>query len=262
MTNESADGRILVEKLEHHVLKITLDRPPVNAMSIEMFGKMYDTLRSVASDDDIRCVVLCSSSLKMFGAGSDIKQYPGLLDDPLQKKLFRENQVLNMLEYLPQITIAAVEGTACGGGLELAVACDFRLMSETSRVSYPEINLGLFPSSGGIFRTAKLVGPNKTMELALSGEFISAQECYRIGLANRLCPAGTVLDEAIRWAEKIASRPVPSVRVVKQSVRETWNKSSEDSFYRSMIYAEELFRTPEGTEGIHSFIEKRPPNFE
>ncbi len=262
MTNESADGRILVEKLEHHVLKITLDRPPVNAMSIEMFGKMYDTLRSVASDDDIRCVVLCSSSLKMFGAGSDIKQYPGLLDDPLQKKLFRENQVLNMLEYLPQITIAAVEGTACGGGLELAVACDFRLMSETSRVSYPEINLGLFPSSGGIFRTAKLVGPNKTMELALSGEFISAQECYRIGLANRLCPAGTVLEEAIRWAEKIASRPVPSVRVVKQSVRETWNKSSEDSFYRSMIYAEELFRTPEGTEGIHSFIEKRPPNFE
>lgn len=260
--SEFTDGRILVDKLEHHVLKITIDRPPVNAMSIDMFGKMYDTLRSIATDSNIRCVVLCSSSLKMFGAGSDVKQYPGLLDDPLQKKLFRENQVLNMLEYLPQVSIAAVEGTVCGGGLELAVACDFRVMSETSRASYPEINLGLFPSSGGIFRTAKLVGPNKAMELALSGEFISAQECFRIGLVNRLCPAGTVLEEAVKWAEQIASRPVPSVRIVKKSVRETWNKSSEDSFYRSMIYAEELFQSPEGTEGINSFIEKRPPNFE
>ena len=260
--SETTDGRILVDKLEHHILKITIDRPPVNAMNIDMFGKFYDTLRSIATDDDIRCVVLCSPSMKMFGAGSDVKQYPNLLDDPLQKKLFRENQVLNMLEYLPQVSIAAVEGTACGGGLELAVACDLRVMSETARVSYPEINLGLFPSSGGIFRTAKLIGPNKTLEMALSGEFISAQECYRIGLANRLCAPGTVLEEALKWAEKIASRPIPSVRVIKKSVRETWNKSSEDSFYRSMIYAEELFRSPEGTEGIHSFIEKRPPNFE
>ena len=177
--SETTDGRILVDKLEHHILKITIDRPPVNAMNIDMFGKFYDTLRSIATDDDIRCVVLCSSSMKMFGAGSDVKQYPNLLDDPLQKKLFRENQVLNMLEYLPQVSIAAVEGTACGGGLELAVACDLRVMSETARVSYPEINLGLFPSSGGIFRTAKLIGPNKTLEMALSGEFISAQECYR-----------------------------------------------------------------------------------
>ena len=260
--SETTDGRILVDKLEHHILKITIDRPPVNAMNIDMFGKFYDTLRSIATDDDIRCVVLCSSSMKRFGAGSDVKQYPNLLDDPLQKKLFRENQVLNMLEYLPQVSIAAVEGTACGGGLELAVACDLRVMSETARVSYPEINLGLFPSSGGIFRTAKLIGPNKTLEMALSGEFISAQECYRIGQANRLSAPGTVLEEALKWAEKIASRPIPSVRVIKKSVRETWNKSSEDSFYRSMIYAEELFRSPEGTEGIHSFIEKRPPNFE
>lgn len=143
--SETTDGRILVDKLEHHILKITIDRPPVNAMNIDMFGKFYDTLRSIATDDDIRCVVLCSSSMKMFGAGSDVKQYPNLLDDPLQKKLFRENQVLNMLEYLPQVSIAAVEGTACGGGLELAVACDLRVMSETARVSYPEINLGTLP---------------------------------------------------------------------------------------------------------------------
>lgn len=87
--SETTDGRILVDKLEHHILKITIDRPPVNAMNIDMFGKFYDTLRSIATDDDIRCVVLCSSSMKMFGAGSDVKQYPNLLDDPLQKKLFR-----------------------------------------------------------------------------------------------------------------------------------------------------------------------------
>lgn len=256
------DGRILVEKLENHIVKITLDRPPVNAMSIAMFGNFYNILRALADDGDARCVVLCSSTSKMFCAGSDVKQYPEILDDPLQKKLFRENQVLNMLEQLPQVTIAAIEGPMCGGGVELAAACDLRVMSESSKASFPEINLGIFPCSGGMYRAAKLIGPNKTLEMALLGEFISAEECLRIGLVNRLCPAGAALDEALRLAEKLSAHPNSAVRVIKQSIREGWNKSSEENIYRNLVYAEQLFQSPAGTEGINAFVEKRKPNFD
>ncbi len=260
--SEYFEGQILVEKLEHHVIKLTIDRPPVNAMSLSMFDKLYEVIRSIETDKDVRAMVICSSSMKMFGAGSDVKQYPDLLHDPIPKKLFRENQIYNMIEYLPIPSVAAIEGTACGGGMELAVACDFRYISETSRVAFPEINVGLFPSSGGVFRTAKLVGPNRAMELCMTGEFIPADEAFRIGLVNKVCKEGTVLEEAVKFAEKLASRPPMSIQVIKESARETWNKTSDDALYKNLVFAEKLFRSPDGTEGIMSFVEKRPPNFD
>lgn len=259
---EYKNEHVIVEKYENKVAKVILNNPPVNVVSTMMSEELHDVVNKLAVDEDIRCIVLCSFSQKHFCVGSDVKQFPYVWDDPIGKKMLEENTVFNAFEYLPQPTIAAIEGVACGGGLELASTCSIRLIGESTRMALPEINLGVHPGSGGCFRVSKIIGPTKTTELALLGEFIDAQECYRIGLANAVYPDGTVVEEAMKWAAKIAAKPWQSARAVKSSVREMWMKTSEECFWENLHTAGAMFLTNDCHEGVQAFLEKRAPNFE
>ena len=262
MATEYTNNLILVEKYPNGVAKVTLNNPPVNTVSLAMTREFHETLCKIRDDEEIRCVVLNSASMKNFCVGSNVKEFPSVMDDVVDKKLRLENETFNLLEYIPQATIAAIEGTLCGGGMEMAMACDIRIMSDASRAAFPEINLGIFPASGGSFRLPKLVGVGKAKELTLLGEFIPAEECLRIGLVNRLAPAGTVLDAAMEMAGKIAAKSRDSVKVIKSSIREMAAKTSEDCFWQNLHYSDHLFQTPNCREGVQAFIEKRPAKFE
>ncbi len=261
MGSQFQNNLVLVEKYDNKVAKVTLNNPPLNLVTLPLARELRDTLKKLGEDDSVRCVVLTGCTNRALSVGSDVKEFPTVWDDVVDKKLKNENETFNMLEMMPKPVIAAIEGVVCGGGMEMSMACDIRIMSDESKAAFPEINLGVFPASGGSFRLPKLVGPAKAVELMYLGEFISAQECLRIGLVNQVVPAGTVLDTAMEMAAKIAAKPAQAVKIIKKSVREMSLKTTEGCFWDNLHFSEEVFKTPDCAEGVSAFLEKRKPNF-
>jgi enoyl-CoA hydratase/carnithine racemase len=161
---------------------LTLDNPPLNLTTLATLDKLLAACRDIAADERLRVLVVTGSGSKAFCAGSDISEFPHVREDVVSRKLARENTAFTALEQLPMPVIAALNGVALGGGAEIALACDIRIMDETARIGFPEVKLGIFPGSGGIFRLPRLVGPAKAYELFYSGELIDAQE--RTGLGS------------------------------------------------------------------------------
>ena len=258
---EYANKLILVEKLEKKVALVTLNNPPLNMVTLELSAELVETMKKLDKDEDVRAVVLTGSGDKAFCVGSNVKEFPTVWDDPVGKKMRRENEAFNSIEFLSKPVIAAMEGTVCGGGAEMSMACDIRILAENGRMGFPEVNLGVFPASGGAFRLPKLVGPAVALEMMYLGEFVDAQECRRIGLVNHVAPAGGAVKAAIAIAEKIAAKPLASLKVIKRSTRELGYKTAAEAFYPNLDFSVELFQSPDCAEGVAAFLEKRPPNF-
>ncbi len=252
---------ILVEKPAKYVALVTLNNPPLNLVTLDLSAELKDTMFRLEKDDDVRAVVLTGSGQKAFCVGSDIKEFPEVWDDVIGKKLQKENETFNAIEFLEKPVIAAMEGTVCGGGFEMAMACDLRVLSEAGRISQPEINLGVFPGSGGLFRLPKLVGASKAMEMMFLGDFIEAAECLRIGLVNRLAPAGEVIDYAVKLAGNIAQKPFEAIKLIKKGVREIGMLSTEECFYKNLDFSRNVFKTADCAEGVDAFLNKRKPEF-
>lgn len=252
---------ILVEKPAKYVALVTLNNPPLNLVTLDLSAELKDTMFRLEKDDDVRVIVLTGSGRKAFCVGSDIKEFPEVWDDVIGKKLQKENETFNAIEFLEKPVIAAMEGTVCGGGFEMAMACDLRVLSETGRISQPEINLGVFPGSGGLFRLPKLVGASKAMEMMFLGDFIQAEECLRLGLVNRLAPEGEVINYAVELAGNIAEKPFEAIKLIKKGVREIGMLSTEECFYKNLDLSKHVFKTADCAEGVEAFLNKRKPEF-
>ncbi|MCD8140980.1 MAG: enoyl-CoA hydratase-related protein [Planctomycetaceae bacterium] len=252
---------ITVEKQGGGVCLVSLNNPPLNVVTLPLLEEMRDVMAKLEADDAVRVVVLTGSGVKAFSVGSDVKEFPDVWDDVVEKKLKGENEAFNALEFLPKPVIAALEGTVCGGGCEMAMACDIRILSDQGKMGMPEINLGIFPASGGLFRLPKLVGMAKAMEIMYLGDFVDAAECHRIGLVNRLAPAGQVKEAALELARTIAAKPAAALRTIKQGVRDLGMRTTEDGFLDNLRYSRPMWNTPDCAEGVRAFLEKRPPRF-
>ena len=174
---------ILVEKPRKNVALITLNNPPLNLVTLDLSAELRETLFKLEQDDEVRVIVLTGSGQRAFCVGSDVKEFPQVWDDVIGKKLQKENETFNCIEFLEKPVIAAMEGTVCGGGYEMAMACDLRIMSDISKIAQPEINLGVFPGSGGLFRLPRAIGQSAAMEVILTGEPLPAERAYALGLA-------------------------------------------------------------------------------
>lgn len=258
---EYLNNLVTVEVKPKGVALMTLNNPPLNLLTLPLRDEMNDVLRKLARDDSFRVVVLTGSGEKTFCVGADIKEFPKVWDDVVGKKLQKENETINAIEFLSKPVICAMEGTICGGGFEMAMACDIRILSDKGRIAMPEINLGVFPGSGGLYRLPKLVGPYKAMEMMYLGEFVDATECQRIGLVNKIVPAGQTKSEALAIAERIALKPFEAIKLIKKGVRELGHKTTEESFIDNLRYSREIFTTPDCVEGVDAFINKRTPVF-
>ena len=183
------------------VAVLTLNNPPLNLNTLTTLAQLHDACRTLAADDRVRAVVVTGKGTKAFCAGSDINEFTSVREDVVPRKLAHENEAFTALEDLPMPVIAALNGVTLGGGAEVALACDIRIMDEATRIGFPEVRLGVFPGSGGVFRLPRLIGPGRAYELLYTGELIDAQEAWRIGLVNRLAPAGQSFPAALALAE-------------------------------------------------------------
>jgi enoyl-CoA hydratase len=243
---------IATERREDGVELVTLQRPPMNALSAELLAELAGIAEGLAKDPDLKAVVVTGSD-RVFAAGADIGQ---LLGDSGLLPNFR--RAFDALAAVPRPVIAAISGYALGGGLELALACDLRVASETARLGVPEIDLGLFPAAGGTQRMARLIGPARTKELIWSGRHVRPDEALAIGLVDKVVPAGTALSAALEWAGRLARGAVVAMGLAKRAVDGGLDGPLAAGLDLEAEMAAEVLRTEDAAIGVKSFLEHGP----
>lgn len=252
---------IIFEK-EDNIGILTINRPDkLNAISNELIKELNDLLDDIENDENLRALVITGEGDKAFVAGADIKE---LVDRDAKNgfRVSKERQsVFSRIENLHIPTIAAVNGYALGGGLELALACSIRICSEEAQFGAPEVKLGIIPGDGGTQRLPRLVGLGRAMEMIITGDFIDSQEAYRIGLVNRIVPHKDLMDMTMELAHKIASRPPLAIRFAKEAVlRGSESGLSVGFSLESYLHALSC-TTDDKKEGVSAFLEKRKGDF-
>lgn len=246
----SRDGAIAV---------ITLNRPPVNALSVELVEAL-DAAVALAADDDIRSVVV--TGVPHFAAGADIKGFKTAFESGTSHELgVALSAAVQRLESLPKPVIAAVRGYALGGGLELAMGCDFRFLADDAQVGQPEIKLGIIPGAGGTQRLPRLVGLARARDIVYSGRMVSAGEALEIGLADRVVAAEEVLDEAVAAAAEWAQGPTRALGAAKRAINDGLGRPLAEGLAMEAEGFREVFASDDAREGVDAFVDKRAPGF-
>jgi enoyl-CoA hydratase len=248
---------LLYEKKEN-IGVLTVNRPDkLNALSNELTEELDRFLDEAEKDVDLRVLVITGAGEKAFVAGADINELV-VRDGIMGRNVSRFRQELfARIENLPIPVIAAVNGFALGGGLELALACNIRIASDKAQFGAPEVKLGIIPGDGGTQRLPRLVGLGRAMELVLTGDFIDAVEAHRIGLANKVVPHEELMENVMALAKKIASRPPLAVKYAKEAVNRS-QEGDKASGYALESYLHALACTTEDkAEGVTAFLEKR-----
>ena len=256
-----ADDNVLVER-DGAVLVLTINRPRVlnalNAPTIAELGRAIDQARDDAA---IRVVVITGAGDRAFVAGADINELASQTPVAGREHARRGQALFNRIERLGKPVIAAVNGFALGGGCELAMACTIRLASDTAKFGQPEINLGLMPGYAGSQRLPRLVGRGRALELLLTGATIAAEEAWRIGLVNRVVPAGDLMAEARGLAQAIAAKAPIAVRYILEAVAGGLDMPLDDAQdYEATLFGL-VATTDDMREGTRAFLEKRKPEF-
>ena len=255
----------------HHILfetkdniaTLTINRPKsLNALNTEVLNEIYQAVQSVAANEEIRVLIVTGSGEKAFVAGADITELAEL--NTLSAKLFVTNghRTMAALQSLSIPVIAAVNGFALGGGLELALSCDFIYASENARFGLPEITLGLIPGFGGTQRLARIIGKNMAKEMIFTGKMISAQDAAQMGIVNQVLPAEDLMAAVVKTAKGIAAKGAVSLNLAKQTINQgmdvdlhTGCKMEIDAFALCMA-------SEDAGEGTRAFLEKRKPVFQ
>jgi enoyl-CoA hydratase/carnithine racemase len=243
------------------VSRIELDNQPLNLVTGAMMESLDAALDELARDHDVRAVVVTGAGTRAFCAGSDVKEFDGLAGRVAQGKLLYEKYVYRKLAELPVPTIAAIEGDALGGGLELALCCDLRIASARARLGMPEVRLGVIPGSGGTQRLPAVVGPARAKELILVGELISAQRAEQIGLVNAVADDGQALAVATDMAQRIAQRGPVAVREAKHLIERARDLDLDAGLAAELDASDRVFASEDMREGARAFFAKRPPEF-
>ncbi len=261
MTDQSPRQFVRWSK-EDGVATLVVDRPPLNALSYQAKEEIAACLEEVATDPDARCLVLFGAGGRAFSVGSDIKEFPEVAARRLgHRRAVHEHGVYNRIDFFPIPTIAAIEGHCLGGGLELALACDLRVAGQASRLGLPEVKLGVFPGGGGTERLPRLIGEARARELIYTGEPVDAQEAWRIGLVNRVVPAGQALAAAQGLARTIARHSGVTLRTLKSVMDRGLAMGLLEAEQVAIDAIAELFQSEAVKEGVAAFLEKRPPRF-
>lgn len=254
------EARVQVET-RGGVAEIALDAGPLNLVTRDLLRSLGIALAELARRGDLRCVILHGGEGRAFCAGSDMKEFADLRADASERKILVEDMVLRRLAQLPMPTIAAIDGPALGGGFELALACDLRVLRDGVSVGLPECRLGGLAGSGAV-RLARLVGPSRAKEMLFTGATVSSDRALDWGLVNRVAAEGTALDEARRLAAEIGARGPLSNRLAKELVETAQDAPLDAALSRATVAQQAIFDSHDLHEGSAAFLAKRPPVFE
>jgi len=252
---------IIYEKSER-IATITLNRPEaLNAFSKEVIDEVLQALEDVRTDENIRVAVLTGAGEKAFSAGADIKEMKNFNALKGRELSLRGERLCSALEKLEKTVIAAINGYALGGGLEVAMACDLRIASERARMGQPEVNIGLIPGWGGTQRLTRLIGRTKAKELIFTGKVIDAKTAERLGIVNMVFPAGEFREKVRQLAKELTFKAPVALKVAKELI----NKGADMSLDSAIALEREgigvVSSTEDLQEGVSAFTEKRKPTF-
>jgi enoyl-CoA hydratase len=239
---------------------LTIDRPAVrNALDTATVGEIHQALDRVDADHSIRVLIVTGAGEHVFISGADVNT---LLARSTRETLdAANNRLFSRLENLTVPTIAAINGWALGGGLELALACDLRIAAENAKMGLPETSLGIIPGAGGTHRLPRLVGVGVAKEMILAGTILDAAEALRVGLVNRVVPAAQLLPAAQELAARIAKRAPLATELAKMSINAAGNIPVEFGMAFDRVAQTVLNETADKKEGMTAFLEKRAPEF-
>jgi enoyl-CoA hydratase/carnithine racemase len=242
---------------EDGVGTIRLDRPPMNALNAQVQDELAAAAAQVTTDDEIRAVVLYGGA-KLFAAGADIKEMAEASYVKMAADTRRLQASFTAIAKIPKPVVAAITGYALGGGLELALCADFRVVGEEAKVGQPEILLGVIPGAGGTQRLPRLVGPAKAKDIVFTGRFVGAPEALAIGLADQVVPDADVYQAARELAGRFARGPAAALRAAKQAIDEGLEVSLDTGLEIERLHFSALFATEDQRAGMRSFIENGP----
>ncbi len=248
-------------ELKGNVAEITLNRPDkLNAFTARMNQEVTAAVKKASRDHDVRCLVITGAG-RAFCAGQDLAE---VTDDMDHAEVIRNNYrpMILALSECEKPIVAAVNGTAAGAGMSLALACDFRLLSEKASFMEAFIHVGLVPDSGNLYYLPRLVGHAKALELAVLGEKVTAQEAKEIGLATKVIAPETFEQETALFADKLAEMPTKAIGLIKRYLQESW-ETDLDGMLEKEAYAQRIAgQSADHREGVASFLGKRKPAFQ
>jgi enoyl-CoA hydratase/carnithine racemase len=245
------------------VAHLEINNLPMNLMTDDLLDEFHAALAALeeAAPGDVRVVVVMGAGDRAFSAGSDVKGFESHTGAAGRPHFTREEGVTSRLANLPMPTIAAIDANCLGGGLEIALACDIRIASETARLGLPEVRLGVTPGAGGTQRLPRTVGVARAKELTLTGRLIDAAEALQIGLVSQVVPAGQARAAADAMAHEIAARGPLAVREVKYLIDRSADVDIDDGIEAEINASERVFNSEDMLEGARAFFEKRQPQF-
>jgi enoyl-CoA hydratase len=248
--------------VEERIGVITIDHPPVNAFNAQTMHDLDAALAMASEDAEVKVIVITGAGQMAFIAGADINEINQIRDPEHAGELLRAGHaVFDKIEISRKPVIAAINGVCLGGGLEMAMACHLRVAGDRARLGQPEINLGVIPGWGGTQRLSRIVGPSKAAEMILTGDPITAQEAYRLGLVNKVVPMGDVLKEAKGLARKIASKSAVTVAAALDAIERGRHLSLNEAMEVEIEQWRGLVESEDMKEGVQAFLQKRQPQF-
>ena len=251
---------VLVDK-QDYVATVTLNNPPMNTNTVQSMKDLLQTFRLLQFDPEVRAIILTGAGTRAFNVGSDVSRLPAMSGNFRDAKVNLEVELMATIDEITKPTICAIEGWCLGGGLEMACCCDIRLCSTKTKLGVPEVNLGLVPASGGMYRLPKFIGLSRALEMMYTGRHVPAEEALQWGLVNQVYEPGTVKEHAMELAKELAMKPPKSLRLIKQFVHENAFRPNEDCFRKNLAYTDDLYEDYNAMEGIKAFLEKRDPVF-
>lgn len=243
------------------VTTLTIDNPPVNALTLEAVQELGHAVQESADNDKVKVIIVTGAGEKAFCAGTDIKPLATLTQASARALAAGGKKALDQIDQCPKPVIAAINGICAGGGLEVALACHIRIAADTARLGLPEINIASIPGWGGTQRLPRAVGDGKALELMLTGELITADESLSIGLVQKVIPHAELSDTAESLARSLSTKAQLTLRAILRAAREGANRSPEAGMDLETELFTQVSETFNMKEGAVAFLEKRPPTY-
>lgn len=259
----TAQSLVSVSRERDGVALIHLNRPPANSYNRDFLDDLNAAVDEVRWDGDLRGAVLVSDlAPRFFSAGADINNFKNSTQEQRVMTVLHAQEILLKIERTPKVFVAAINGHALGGGLEIALACDFRFVAEGEyRIGLPEVTLGLLPGNGGTQRLTRLVGRTRALDMMITNQQINAARALEIGLVERVFAADRLVEEAVEYVARLAKGPTLAIGNIKIATRLGADLPLEGALALEREAVWRLFMSDDAAEGLAAFAEKREPNW-
>ena len=258
---EVSDMAVRLEK-QDAIGHIILDRPPANSYDREFMEELDAAIEAARSDDGIKAIVVRSASEKFFSAGADVKMFAATDADYQAAFVIHANEVMSKFERTPKVVVAAINGHCLGGGLEIALCCDFRIAAEGGyKIGLPEVTLGLLPGTGGTQRLPRLIGRQKALDLMLRGAAVPPVKAKELGIVDEVYPAAELQAIAVERARSYAEGPSYAVGQIKLAAVRGFGRPLAEGLEIEREALIRIFKSEDAREGVKAFVEKRKPEF-